>query len=177
MNVILFGYRGCGKTTLGQKLAGKLWKGFIDTDAQVRKRFGGLEVADIWAQYGEPAFRTAEVEAAVQALSMENQVIALGGGTLMQPGARDAVASAENAKRVYLSCDPAVLLSRINADTATAGQRPSLTGDGSASDAGLAEIQHVLAEREPIYRAAADAVLDVTYCSVDEAVTHLVALV
>ncbi len=177
MNVILFGYRGCGKTTLGQKLADKLWKGFIDTDARVRERFGGLEVADIWAQYGEPAFRTAEVEATIQALGSENQVIALGGGTMMQPGAREAVAAAEDAKRVYLSCDPAVLLERLNADTATAGQRPALTGAGSASDAGLAEIRHVLAERDPVYRSAADAVLDVTYCTIDDAVTHLVALV
>lgn len=177
MNVILFGYRGCGKTTLGQKLAAKLWKGFVDTDAQVRQRFGGMEIAEIWAQYGEPAFRTAEAEAAVQAMAAADRVIALGGGTLMQPAAREAVANAQDAKRIYLSCEPAVLLARINADAASAGQRPSLVGQGSAADAGLAEIELVLKERDPVYRAAADAVFDVTYCSIDEAVGHLVALV
>ena len=175
MSMVLFGYRGCGKTTVGEKLARKLWREFLDTDAQARERFGGIDIAEIWAQYGEPAFRQAEVEATVQAMSLSDHVVALGGGTLMQPAARDAVAGAGGVKRVYLSCAPATLWERIQADAATAAQRPPLTG-GGAGDGGLAEVERVLAERDPVYRAVADAVFDVTYCSVDEAVGHLITL-
>jgi len=177
MNVILFGYRGCGKTTVGKKLAGKLWKDFVDTDDQVRQRFGGMDIASIWEQYGEAGFRQAEVDATRQVLALENHVIALGGGTLMTPAARELVAGAQDTKRIYLSCAPATLLERINADGDTAAQRPSLTGDGSANDAGLAEIEQVLAQRDPVYRDVADVVFDVTFCSVEEVVKHLVSLV
>ncbi|MEM9416144.1 MAG: shikimate kinase [Planctomycetota bacterium] len=175
MNIILFGYRGCGKTTVGKLLANKLWKDFVDTDDRVREHFGGLDIATIWAQHGEPAFRQAEVEAARQVLSLENHVIALGGGTLMQPAAREAVASATEVKRIYLSCSPTTLLERINADAGD--QRPSLTGEGSAADAGLTEIERVLAERDPVYREVADAVFDVTFCDAEQVATHLVKLV
>ena len=177
MNVILFGYRGCGKTTVGQKLASQLWKDFVDTDDRVRQRFSGLDIAAIWEQYGEAGFRQAEVDATRQVLALENHVIALGGGTLMTPEARDLVVGASDAKRIYLSCAPATLLERINADGETAAQRPSLTGDGSAKDAGLAEIEAVLAQRDPVYRDVADAVFDVTFCSIEEVVSHVVGLV
>ncbi|MFI4861838.1 MAG: shikimate kinase [Phycisphaerales bacterium JB063] len=177
MNIILFGYRGCGKTTLGQLLARKLWKEFADTDDLARKRFDGLDIAAIWEQFGEPAFRQAEVEATMQALASENHVIALGGGTLMQPAAREAIAGASDVKRIYLACSPTTLLERINADAGTGGQRPSLTGGGSATDGGLAEIERILAQRDPVYRAAADAVFDVTFCTPEQAVGHLVKLV
>lgn len=176
MNIILFGYRGCGKTTVGRLLANKLWKEFVDTDDLVRQRFDGTDIATIWEQYGEAGFRQAEVDATVQAMALENHVVALGGGTLTQPAARDAVAAAD-ARRIYLSCAPATLLERINADTGTNGQRPSLTGEGSATDAGLAEIERVLAERDPVYREVADAVFDVTFCDPEQVASHLVKLV
>ncbi|XAL99146.1 shikimate kinase [Phycisphaeraceae bacterium D3-23] len=177
MNIILFGYRGCGKTTVGKLLANKLWKDFVDTDDLVRQRFDGQDIATIWQQHGEHAFRQAEVEVTAHVLALDNHVVALGGGTLMQPAARESVADAADIKRIYLSCSPTTLLQRINADAGTDDQRPSLTGAGSATDAGLAEIERVLAERDPVYRAAADAVFDVTFCTPEQVASHLVKLV
>lgn len=176
MNIILFGYRGCGKTTVGRLLANKLWKDFVDTDDKVRERFDGMDIAAIWEKYGEQGFRQAEVDAAAQVVALENHVIALGGGTLMQPAARESVVAAD-AKRIYLSCAPATLLERITADTGTDDQRPSLTGGGSAADAGLAEIERVLAEREPVYKEVADHVFDATFCTPEQVASHLVKLV
>ena len=173
MNVILLGYRGSGKTTLGRALAGRLGYGYVDVDDATREAFDNATIAEIWRRHGEPAWRRAEVEATVRLLESDNQVIGLGGGTLMQPAARQAVARARDAVRIYLHAPAAVLHERIAADAATAATRPSLTALGGS----LAEIEHVLAEREPVYRAVADAVVDVAGLGVDEALAALLAVV
>jgi shikimate kinase len=171
MNIVLLGYRGCGKTSVGKQLADELWKDFIDLDDAVRKRFNGQTIAEIWQAYGEAGFRQAEAEAATQHFAEDDRVIATGGGILTHDAGKRAVADAENATRIYLSCGPDVLAKRIASDAATASERPSLTGDADPA----AEVEAVLAQRDPAYRDAADIVFDVTYCSIDEAVRHLIA--
>lgn len=168
MNVILLGYRGSGKTSVGRALAARLGYAFVDTDDAVRERFGGREIADVWATEGEPAFRAMEVAVTKVLLQRDGVVIALGGGTVMQHEARAAVEAAD-ACRVYLKCEVAELARRLGADAATAAARPSLTGSASSID----EIAAVLAEREPTYRAVADEVIDVTGRSVAEIVARL----
>ncbi len=170
MNIILFGYRGCGKTTLGKKLASQLWKDFVDVDHEVCRRFDGRTIADIWATDGEPAFRAMETEVVKELVTRDNHVIALGGGSLMQPGARRAVEEARDAKRIYLACDPEELERRIKADANSASTRPNLTAAGG----GLEEIRQVLSERDPVYRAVADHVFNVTHTSPDEAARHII---
>ena len=171
MNIILLGYRGSGKTSVGKQLANELWKDFVDLDDVTRKRFNGLSIAEIWAEYGEPAFRTAEAEAASELFAKDDLVIATGGGILTHDAGRAAVTSAENATRIYLSCAADVLASRIAGDATTASERPSLTDDSDPA----AEVEAVLTQRDPVYREAADIVFDVTYCSIEEAVRHLIA--
>ena len=179
MTLLLHGYRGSGKTTLGKHIAKRLGLPFFDTDALVRERFGGLEVADIWARHGEPAFRAVEVDVMRELLGFAPLsatpsghgrlkptlpcVIALGGGTLMQPGALAAVRQAPNSLRVYLRAPAEVLAKRIGGDAVSAGQRPSLTGTGSATD----EVAQMLSRREPTYLAAADKVLDASALSLE----------
>lgn len=169
-NVILLGYRGSGKSSIGRRLADQVWKTFVDIDQRTCQRFDGRSVAEIWATEGEPAYRAAEVEVTREACAGKGQVIALGGGTLMQPEARAAVEAAD-AVRIYLRCSPAVLHERVRADKQTAGLRPSLTGQGG----GLDEITAVLAQREPVYQAVADVEFDVTFTDIDDAVRHLIA--
>jgi shikimate kinase len=170
MNIILFGYRGSGKTTLGRMLAAQLWKTFADVDDEARKRFGGRAIARIWQEEGEPAWRAAEVEVTAQLLARPEMVIALGGGTLMQPAAREAVRNAREAVRIYLKCAPAELHRRIAADPNTAATRPNLTALGG----GLEEIEAVLREREPVYLEVADKVFDVTELAPGDAVRFLI---
>ncbi|MGB1124846.1 MAG: shikimate kinase [Phycisphaeraceae bacterium] len=171
MNIVLLGYRGSGKTSIGKQLANELWKDFVDLDDATRKKFGGLTIAEIWEQQGEEAFRKAESDAAAELLAKDDQVIALGGGTLTTEAGKAAVLSAENATRIYLSCSPDVLAGRIAGDATTASERPSLTGDTDPS----AEVEQVLAQRDPVYREVADIVFDVSFCSIEEAVRHLIA--
>jgi shikimate kinase len=170
MNIVLIGYRGSGKTTVGRKLASQLWKTYVDTDAEVCKRLGGRTIADIWKTEGEAEFRRVECEVVEQVMRRPDQVIGLGGGTLMQERARAAVRAAADTVRIYLKCDPQTLHQRITADAQTAATRPNLTALGG----GVQEITQMLAQREPVYLATADKTLDVSLLAPDDAVRHLI---
>ena len=171
MNIILFGYRGSGKTTIGKRLAAQLWKTFVDVDEQTCQRFGNDSIAAIWDEHGEAAFRAAEAEVTKELCGRTDLVISLGGGTLMQAEALAAVEQAADAARIYLFCEPAELFRRISADDHSDKTRPHLTPLGG----GLEEIEAVLAERDPVYRAVADKVFDVTHLDPVSACRYLIA--
>ena len=171
MNIVLIGYRGSGKTTIGRRLANQLWKTFVDVDREACRRFGIDSIAEIWRVHGEPAWRATEVDVVREAMEGDEQVIALGGGTLMQPAAREAVEGAASTRRIYLYCEPETLHRRIETDPASSATRPNLTQLGG----GVEEIRTMLAEREPVYRAVADVVFDVTHLDPEDAVRRLVS--
>ncbi len=170
MNIILMGYRGSGKTTLGKQLAMHRWLTFVDVDEEVRKRFNNESIAQIWATRGSAEWRRVEVEVTQSLCGRDGQVIALGGGTLMEPAARRAVQEAPHAIRIYLNCEAQELHRRIDQDAGSAESRPHLT-DASG---GIEEIEQVLAQRDPIYRAVADKVFDVTHLRPDNSMRYLI---
>lgn len=147
MNLILVGYRGCGKTTVGEILARKMGWQFVDLDDLVARK-AGKTIAEIFATEGEEGFRRREREACEQLRKSKNQVIALGGGTLMDPEARALIKRV--GKVVWLRAPAAVLWSRISKDASSAANRPNLTAEG-----GLPEVEKLLMQREPIYQSAA----------------------
>jgi len=155
--IILLGYRGAGKTTFGMALAEKLGFDFVDVDDLTCDRFGMTSIAEIWKRHGEAAWRREEVAVARELCNREQVVIGTGGGTVMQPGAREAVAAAPYTMRVYLKCSASELHRRISLDKRSSASRPALTAHGG----GLEEVRQVLAEREPVYEALADLVVDV----------------
>ncbi len=169
-NIILIGYRGSGKTTLGQMIAKRQWMGFVDLDDEVRKKFDNQSIAAIWTKHGEKEWRRVEVEVAEKICKKRGQVVALGGGTLMEPVARRAVMEAPDAVRIYLYCSPEELHRRISSDPGSCESRPDLTKLGG----GIEEIEKVLAEREPTYKAVADKVLDVTHLNPDNGMRYLI---
>lgn len=171
MNVILIGYRASGKTSVGKLLAEQLWKTFVDTDIETRKRhFDGATIADIFQQRGEPAWRAAEAAVMADYLQLDNHVLALGGGTPIIPSVREALKNDTNSRRIYLRCDPEELNRRASADPDSAASRPNLTQLGG----GVAEIRALLEKREPVYREVADVEFDVTHVAVADTVRYLI---
>jgi shikimate kinase len=81
MRIYLTGFMGCGKTTVGRRLAQRLGVGFIDLDEEIERR-AGMTVRQIFEQQGEPVFRQMEAEALRGTLASPDVVVALGGGTM-----------------------------------------------------------------------------------------------
>lgn len=169
-NIVLIGYRGCGKTTIGKLLADQLWKKFVDVDDETRKHFSGRTIAAIWQELGEPAWRSEEVKVTTQLCAKQGMIIGLGGGTLMQSGAKQSVKDAKNTIRIYLKCAPEELYRRISSDKQSAATRPALTALGG----GLEEVKTMLAQREPVYLEVADHVFDVTNIEPESGLRHLI---
>ncbi len=170
MSILLVGYRGSGKSTIGRKLADRLWQRFVDTDDMIVRR-AGKSIRDIFEQEGEAAFREIEHQVLHEALLLEDQVIALGGGAILRADNRQAIK--ESAHRViYLKCDPEVLAQRIAADPNTAASRPALTPGRTSAE----EVAEILAQREPLYREVMHAELDVTNLSPADAVVYIVRM-
>lgn len=166
MTILLVGYRGCGKSTVGRRMASELWYKFADTDEMI-VRSAGKTIREIFEQQGEAAFRDMESTVLGQALSLTDHVIALGGGAVLREENRAAIKSSGH-KVIYLRCEPETLLRRIQSDPATAATRPPLTNLGG----GIEEIRALLAEREPLYRQVMTKELEVTHLSEIEAAKY-----
>ena len=82
MKIILCGFMGCGKSTIGRQLAKRLQCEFIDMDAYIEKK-AGMTVSEIFAQKGESEFRKLETETSAELMLKENVIVASGGGTVM----------------------------------------------------------------------------------------------
>lgn len=171
MSVILLGYRGSGKTSVGRKLADRLWQKFVDTDEMIIKS-AGKTIKEIFEQSGEQTFRDLETDALKQACLLKDHVIALGGGAILREENRKLIKES-GLKRIYLRCDPAELYKRIHSDPLTAANRPSLTNLGG----GIDEIRSLLVKREPLYREVMTAELDVTNLSIDETMVYITRLI
>ena len=132
--IVLTGYMGSGKSTVGRLLSERLgWK-FSDLDACIEARLG-LSVPQIFAQHGEAAFRAAEVQDLTHLLSGARHVIALGGGAPGTPVLRQLLAATPGTAVVHLSAPFAVLFARCQkqATEAEAVSRPLLGEQDSAA--------------------------------------------
>lgn len=171
MGIVLLGYRGSGKTTVGMKLADRLWWDFVDTDQWIVQRTG-KSIKTIFEQDGESAFRDIESGVLEEVLQKESTVISCGGGVILKEKNRELL-KASHHSRVYLRADPEVLYQRINQDQSTSQMRPSLTSLGG----GIEEIRALLQVRDPLYRETMTVELDVTHLSIDEVVVRVAKLV
>ena len=99
MSIILVGYRGSGKTTIGKKLADRLWQTFVDTDDMVAKA-AGKTIKQVFEEDGEAKFRELEIAAVRDAVRHSEQVIALVNDLKATEGVEEATVSSEKGEAV-----------------------------------------------------------------------------
>ncbi|MBM4287853.1 MAG: shikimate kinase [Deltaproteobacteria bacterium] len=168
-NVVLIGYRAVGKTTVGQMVAQGLGRSFVDLD-EVLVAEAGESISDLVSREGWPKFRHREKEIVRRFASKSGLVLATGGGVVLDPENTELLRS--SGKLIWLRAAPATLRDRLSQNAPETESRPGLTDKGT-----LAEIDEVLAAREPLYRDAADASLDVDTVSAAEAAERIIVLV
>jgi len=142
MNVVLIGFMGSGKTTIGRRLARRLGYRFLDTDQFIEQEIGRT-IAEIFASEGESYFRELETRVARRLPQLENTVIATGGGMPMTPGNLDLLKRAGPV--VFLKADPEDIIQRLERDT----RRPIMQ-QGNVRDT----VTNLLGRRLPVYSQA-----------------------
>ena len=151
-NVVLVGFMGSGKSTIGRGLARRQGWRFVDTDDVVRRAAGGKDIPRLFRDEGEAAFRDRETCAIREAANETGQVIATGGGAVLRPENVTLLRAAGTV--VWLTARPDVVVAR----TAWRAQdRPLLAEGGNDL---LAHVLRMLGERGPCYQAAAHLIVD-----------------
>ena len=166
MNIILIGYRGTGKSTVGRLLAARLGRELVSTDAEIVKR-AKRTIPEIVAQEGWEYFRNLESDICKELASRDRLVIDTGGGAILRT--QNVEALKKNGTLFWLTASVETITKRIGGDN----QRPSLTGTNSFVD----EIQDLLRERTPKYQAAADHSIATDDRSISQLVETLLTLV
>lgn len=158
----IVGMMGAGKSVAGRRLAARLGRPFVDTDAEIEAA-AGASVRQLFEREGEAGFRVRE-RAAVLAVAGQKLVVALGGGAIAQSGMPERLAATGTV--VYLKARPETLLRRL----ADAEERPLLRGlDAAERGARLVEL---LRAREPAY-ATAGVVIETDELDVDAVVAAM----
>jgi 3-dehydroquinate synthase len=170
-NLIITGFMGTGKTAVGQEVARRLERPFVDMDAEIETR-AGRPIPRIFAEDGEPAFREMEARLCEELAGRdptgqdgtEGLVIATGGGALLGPGNRGLMTA--RGLVICLNAHPNDILRRVSGNEV----RPLLDVTDPA-----AEIERLLAQRRDAY-AALPWHIDTSDCSLDQVVEHVMAL-
>ena len=132
-SIVLVGMMGAGKSSVGRRLAARLGIGFVDADAEIESA-AGMTIPEIFAKHGESYFRSGEARVIARLLDDGPQVLATGGGAIMDQKTRDLIHI--KGVTVWLKANLDVLLKR----TKRRNDRP------------LAEkIKDLLPLREPVY--------------------------
>lgn len=143
-NLILIGFMGAGKTTVGKLLAKEKGMKFADTDERIVEE-QGKSIPDIFAEYGELYFRDLETDLLTRMQKdTENAVISVGGG--MPVREENRVLLRNLGCVIYLSATKQTILSRVQCD----GSRPMLNGDDLEN-----RVEELMRTREHLYRQAA----------------------
>jgi shikimate kinase len=142
LNIVLVGFMGCGKTTIGRKLAVRLGYRFIDTDHQI-EREQRARVASLFRKHGEGFYRRLETDLLCRLQGVSNTVVATGGGILTTPGNLELIRRI--GRVVYLKADIDDIVERISRNN----KRPLVqTADPKAAVLALMKI------RNPLYQQA-----------------------
>lgn len=145
--IVLVGFMGCGKTHLGQYAAKALGMEFADTDSLI-EREAGMSISQIFAEQGEETFRKWETEILRRSCQESGRILATGGGVIKNPYNVKMLHDMD-VSVVWLVADAGRIYCRLKQDTT----RPLLAGTNG--EAKRRRIETLLAEREELYKRAA----------------------
>jgi shikimate kinase len=168
MNIILIGYRGAGKTTVGRRLAARLEMTFVDTDDLIEER-QGAPISAIVKSHGWGHFRKLERSTIEDILKEDHLIIAPGGGAVLDTDNVEALR--KNGFIIWLKADKQTLLKRMNHDPGTNTRRPTLTGKGTSD-----ELKEVMSLREPIYERVSEIQIDTSDLDVETVVENILTV-
>ncbi len=163
-NVVLTGFMGTGKSTVGKLLAKRLGYCFSDLDALIVGR-AGISINEIFERYGEQRFRELETEAIRFLCGVSGRVVATGGGAVIAPRNRELLRKAGLV--VNLTASLEVILCRLKGDR----ERPLLKSNNTPE-----ALAALMAGREDAY-ADADLRIDTAGKSVEDVVTEIATFV
>jgi shikimate kinase len=142
-SIVLVGMMGVGKSSIGRRLAARLSVPFVDADMEIEKA-AGMSIADIFGRHGEADFRSGEARVIARLLEGGPQVLATGGGAVLNADTRAAIKA--KGVSIWLAAEFEVLMRRINKRK---NERPLLqTADPAAT------LRQLMVSREPIYAQA-----------------------
>jgi len=147
LNIVLIGFMGAGKTTVGRMVAGRMGYVFIDMDEEI-ERAAGLSVNTIFEKYGEASFRGREAELTARLAAGDRQVVSCGGGWALNPG--NVAMRGASSRLVYLRANPESILKR------TEGSSRPLLNVGDRAE----RVVSLLKSRTPVYASVADLIVD-----------------
>jgi shikimate kinase len=142
-SIVLVGMMGVGKSSIGRRLAARLGVPFVDADAEIEKA-AGMSIADIFARHGEAYFRSGEARVIARLLESGPQVLASGGGAVMNADTCAAIKA--RGVSVWLRAEIDVLMRRI---AKRKHERPMLQTDDPSET-----LRQLLIAREPAYAQA-----------------------
>jgi shikimate kinase len=143
-SIVLAGMMGVGKSSIGRRLATRLGVPFVDADTEIEKSANNMSIADIFARHGEDYFRSGEARVIARLLDSGPQVLASGGGAVMNADTRAAIKA--KGVSIWLKADFDVLMRRI---AKRKHERPMLHTDDPAET-----LRRLLITREPVYALA-----------------------
>lgn len=155
-NLILIGFMGTGKTTIGRNVAKSLRFRFVDTDQLIRKK-AEKSIPDIFAEDGEAAFRQLETEVMTECAEDSNQVISTGGGIVTEEINHPILKRAGYV--VWLKASAETIYDRVKRNQ----HRPLLQVDDP-----MKTIEEMLAQRESLYSAVEDLSINTDKLTLEE---------
>lgn len=165
-HVILIGFMGSGKSTVGYRLSYRLKKCLIDTDKFIEEK-EKMTISNMFAEKGEAYFRGKETEYLNSFFhELGSRVLSLGGGTPVREENRAIIK--QLGKVFYLKASPDTIYERVKHDT----KRPLLQCENPRE-----RIEELLKERDPIYESVADVVICVDGKNMQEVVQEIVEVV
>jgi shikimate kinase len=166
MNIVLIGYRGTGKSVVGELLAAKLNRQVISMDAEIVKK-AGMSIPDFVEQKGWAGFRDLETEVARELAERDNIIVDCGGGVIERP--ENIPALSKSGKIFWLQASVEVIIDRIADGT----ERPALVEGKTFTE----EVAEVLDRRTPMYSDAAQHTIDTDAMTPEQVADSIMAIV